>query len=229
MPKMVCGWGDWASSGPETRLLLEGWSASIKTGSAMTAIFGKRRFHPCLAWGLGSLSLHGSDLPHHLDVLTWKYLACCLHCLHVVFPRKFHTLSTCMRSCVSDSVGVHLTLAAFRCIFNTSGSTKGKNISIGAGVHIGSALNIPSISSDTSLSPSSSIWAWSLASSAENSFLLAFTSPLLSGPLFTLSSTAPKVESVGATINPTTNHNHKQLFSGRFSGRCSCCTMGLTQ
>jgi len=52
---------------------------------------------------------------------------------------------------------------------------------------------------------------------------------LLSGPLFTLSSTAPKVESTGANINPVTNHNHKQLLVVASSGRCSCCTTGLTR
>jgi len=51
----------------------------------------------------------------------------------------------------------------------------------------------------------------------------------LSGPLFTLSSTAPKVESTGANINPGTNHNHKQLLVVASSGRCSCCTTGLTR
>jgi len=33
----------------------------------------------------------------------------------------------------------------------------------------------------------------------------------VSGPLFTLSSTAPKVESAGEQINPETNHNHNSF------------------
>ena len=51
----------------------------------------------------------------------------------------------------------------------------------------------------------------------------------VSGPLFTLSSTVPKVESTGANINPETNHNHKQLLVVASSGRCFCCTTGLTR
>jgi len=37
------------------------------------------------------------------------------------------------------------------------------------------------------------------------------TWPVVSGPLFTLSSTAPKVESTGEQINPETNHNHNSF------------------
>ena len=72
----------------------------------------------------------------------------------------------------------------------------------------------------------------SLESVSSSSIDLIYYSPAflqLSGPLFTLSSTAPKVESTGANINPETNHNHKQLLVVASSGRCSCCTTGLTR